>query len=179
MSLGFDRDELYEQRLMESARLTEPSSGKTVYGREALRLFANEVGEALREARKKKPILYYARALQKYDTAAEAGDLDYLKELYPDHRIRALKITSAGHAKRGLKYYHDKVEEADVLVVAPFRKNRVTAGVLSEVRHALKKKISVKRLYKGGISTIKAARGRKGAKNPAGEFGVLRSRKVK
>lgn len=140
---------------------------------------ASESDRPLLEAkRKKKPILYYARPLQKYGTAAEAGDIEYLKELFPTHRVQAL--VSCDKRRRGMGYYHKKVEAADMVVIAPFRKNRLTAGVWSEAAHALKNKVPVKMLRRGKFRTIRSVSiKKKGGRNSAGEFGLASTRKKK
>lgn len=128
--------------------------------------FEERLGRFLREA-KRKPRVYYARSLQRYGTAAEAGEKDLLKEYYPDSRV--VFPRTARHADLGMEYFHDQIDEADEMVITPLRKNRVTAGVFSEAQHALHKGIPVRVLRKGKLRTVKGLRMIKGGK-PGGEY---------
>jgi inorganic pyrophosphatase-like protein len=149
---------------------------------ESLRLAARiqRFREAVRGKYKRKPIVYYARPLQMYGTALEAGDIEQLRQAYPGHRIRVLRTCEK--KRRGMGYYHQKVEESDIVAVRPMRKNRLSAGVWSEARHALKKGIRVVAFKRGQIRTIHEARlhrlkaGKR--RNPAGHFGFVKSKPV-
>lgn len=138
--------------------------------------------EAVKKKRgkyRRKPIVYYARPLQMYGTAMEAGDIEQLRQEFPGHRIRVLRTCEK--KRRGMGYYHRKVEESAILAIRPIHKNRLTAGVWSEAKHALKKGIRVVRLKRGAIRTIHEAHLRKvkrGRRNPAGHFGFVKSKAV-
>jgi hypothetical protein len=128
--------------------------------------FEERLGAFLREA-KRKPKVYYARSLQRYDTAVEAGEKQFLREEYPQHRIDFPRTRR--HAELGMGYFHDKIDEADEVVITPFRGKHVTAGVFSEAQHALHKGIPVRVLRKGKLRTVKELRMVKGG-NPGGQY---------
>jgi len=135
--------------------------------------------EAIRRfGESKKPQVYYARSLQRYGTAAESGEQDYLREQYPSHLLKYPRTRR--HAELGMGYFHKKIDKAKEVVITPLRRNRVTAGVASEATHALHRKIPVRMLDKHGrIRTVKEIKYIKGGK-PGGEFArvVLKTRKL-
>jgi len=129
----------------------------------------SSVREALRLREAKKKVIYYARPLSRYGTAQEAGEIQALKEMFPQFRIKAPKRSFL--STKGLDYYHDMAESADMIVVSPRRKNRLSAGVWSESRHAMKKKIPVFMIKGGSLSRIGKVKIHK-KPDPIGDFGV-------
>lgn len=138
-------------------------------GGQASKPVRSSVREALRLREAKKKVIYYARPLSRYGTAQEAGEIQALKEMFPQFRIKAPKRSF--HSTKGLEYYHDMAESADMIVVSPRRKNRLSAGVWSEARHATKKKIPVFMLKEGSLSRIGKVKIYK-KPDPIGDFGV-------
>jgi len=103
----------------------------------------------LQEAKSKR--VYFARSLKRYGTNREAADFDRLEEMFPDDDIVAIRCKLGKTGKKGkMPYYHAKVEEADVVVIQPLRGRRISSGVWSEARHAMKKRIPVKMIMPDG-----------------------------
>lgn len=119
----------------------------------------------LREA--KKPYIYYARPLQKYGSKAEEAEIAAIKEAFPGHRVMAL--TSCSKKRRGMGYYHGKVDGAAAVVISPRSGRHVTAGVYSEAQHALHNKIPVLALRRGRLKAVKRMKTLGG--RPRGNFG--------
>lgn len=119
----------------------------------------------LREA--KKPYIYYARPLQKYGSKAEEAEIAAIKEAFPGHRVMAL--TSCSKKRRGMGYYHGKVDGAAAVIISPRSGRHVTAGVYSEAQHALHNKIPVMALRKGRLKAVKRMKTLGG--RPRGNFG--------
>lgn len=95
--------------------------------------------------------VYFARSLKRYGTNREAQDFDRLEEMFPDDDIVAIRCKLGKEGKKGkMPYYHAKVEEADVVVIQPLKGRRISSGVWSEARHAMKKRIPVKMIMPDG-----------------------------
>ena len=127
--------------------------------------FSAAVESGLREA--KKPYVYYARPLRKYGSKAEEAEIAAIKEAFPGHRVMAL--TSCSKKRRGMGYYHGKVDGAAAVVISPRSGRNVTAGVYSEAQHALHNKIPVLALRRGRLKAVKRMKTLGG--RPRGNFG--------
>ncbi len=137
--------------------------------------FEVRMGRFLREARRR---VYYARPLDRYGTDAEEADMDMIREAFPEHGINSPRTRR--HADLGMGYFHKKINRAKAVVVKPTRRNRLTAGVFSEARHAIKKKIPVYAIYKGRLRRVKSVE-TLGNPNNQGHFGkvIFRKRRKK
>ena len=113
---------------------------------------------------------YYARPLDRYGTESEDKDIDLIESEFPDDDVDF--PATRRHGELGMGHFHKKVNRAKRVVVKPDRKNRLTAGVWSEARHALKKKIPVFAIRKGKLRKVKAAQILK-KPNSEGHFGKL------
>lgn len=166
-SLGDEFDRLEKER---PAPKSQASEARESGG------YKKKIGRFLREARKH--TVYYARSLQRYESGAEAREVDQLKEAYPDSDIKF--PATRRHAELGMDYFHKKIDKCDEVVITPLRKNRVTAGVFSEAQHALHKGIPVRVLRNGKLRRVKKMILRKDG-NAGGEYArfVLQKKRKK
>jgi hypothetical protein len=115
----------------------------------------------------KRPRVYYARSLQHYGTAREAGESELLEEYYPEADIMFPKTKR--HAELGMGHFHKQIDKAKEVVITPLRRKRITAGVFSETKHALHRGIPVRMLHHGKLRTVKEVKMIRGG-NPSGEY---------
>lgn len=104
--------------------------------------------------------VWFARSMRDYGSAAEAKDLATLRDEFDGDDVVAVKC-SRQKTVGGMKPYHKQVEEADSVVIRPFRGKRISAGVWSEARHAMKKGIPVRMLRHGKLHEVKRLKIRK------------------
>lgn len=127
--------------------------------------FEKRLGSFLREARRGK--IYYARSLQRYGSSREAKDIDDLREAFPEDSITFPKTRR--HAELGMGHFHKKIDKAKEVVITGLHRRKITAGVASEARHALKKGIPVRFLRHGKLHTVEAIENIEGGK-PGGHY---------
>lgn len=141
----------------------------------ASRAFESRLGSFLQESSRG---VYYAREIGRYGTDAEDRDLETIRESFPGDRVSFARTKR--HADLGMGYFHEKVDRAKAVVIKPTRKNRLTAGVFSEARHAIKNKIPVYALRKGRLRRVKNVEALS-SPNQQGHFGriIYRRRKHK
>lgn len=135
------------------------------------RVFESRMGRFLREANK----TYYARSLGRYGSDAEESDIDMIKESFGGG---VNSPATKRHAELGMGYFHKKVDAAKRVVIKPVQKRRLTAGVFSEAKHALKKKIPVYAIYKGKMRRVKNVEALNNP-NKHGHFGRIIFKKKK
>jgi hypothetical protein len=141
--------------------------------------FESKMGSFGRLTEAKRGGTYYAREMGRYGTLAEADDLDFIAESFPDDN-RVDYPQTRRHRELGMGYFHEKIDRADRVVIKASRKNRLTTGVWSEARHAIKNRIPVYAIDKGKMRRVKSVEVL-GRPNKEGEYGriVFKSRRRK
>lgn len=144
--------------------------------KESRRSFESRLGSFMRESRRS-PGTYYARELARYDTDAEEADLDLIRESFGG---RVDFPQTKRHGQLGMGYFHEKIDRAKRVVIKPTRGKRLTAGVFSEAKHAIKKGIPVYGIHKGRLRRVKNVEAL-GNPNKSGHFGrvIYRKRRQK
>jgi hypothetical protein len=137
--------------------------------RREARTFESRVGSFLRESRRSKGI-YYAREIGRYGTDAEDRDLETIREAFEGDRVDFSKTKR--HAELGMGYFHEKIDRAKAVVIKPTRGKKLTTGVYSEARHAIKKGIPVYALRKGKLRRVKSVEVLE-SNNKSGHFGKI------
>lgn len=141
--------------------------------RREARIFESRMGSFLQESRRSRGI-YYAREMGRYGTDAEDDDLDTIREAFEGDRVDFSRTKR--HAELGMGYFHEKIDRAKAVVIKPTRGKRLTTGVYSEARHAIKKGIPVYALRKGKLRRVKSVEVLE-SNNKEGHFGRIRYRK--
>ncbi len=151
-------------------KLSQPKSQRRT---RTSRTFESRMGTFLRESK-----IYYARPMRHYGTDAEESNVDLIKEAFPGDSVSFPKTKR--HAELGMGYFHKKIDAAKRLVLKPAKGRRLTAGVFSEAKHALKRKIPVYAIHKGSLRRVKNVEAL-GSPNKYGHFGriIFRKRKSK
>jgi hypothetical protein len=124
------------------------------------------VRTSMRESKK----TYYARPLQHYGTDSEESNVDFIREAFPNEGVNFPKTKR--HAELGMGYFHKKIDAAKRLVLKPVKGRKLTAGVFSEARHALKNRIPVWAIHKGKMRRVKSVEALINP-NKSGQFGRL------
>lgn len=169
---------MYEKKIRDPQTVRDHiADSRAKYGHESRRRrsFESRLGSFLTESRRS-PGTYYARELARYDTDAEEADVDLIRESFGG---RVDFPRTKRHGDLGMGYFHEKIDRARRVVIKPTRGKKLTAGVFSEAKHAIKKGIPVYGIHKGRLRRVKNVEAL-GSPNKEGHFGrVIYRRKRK